>query len=64
MQSYPKFESVHCSMSGSKGCFLTCIQVSQEAGKMVWYSHLFKDFAQFVVIHTVSGFSVVNLYHF
>ena len=47
-------------MSGSNGCFLTCIQVLQEAGKVVWYSNLFKNFAQFVVIHTVKGFSVVN----
>ena len=30
------------------------------AGKVVWYSHLFKNFPQFVVIHTVKGFSVVN----
>src|SRR5574340_1061347 len=41
-------------------CFLTCIQVSQEAGKVVWYSHLLKNFPQFVVIHTVKGFGVVN----
>ena len=41
-------------------CFLTCIQVTQEAGKVVWYSHLFQNFPQFVVIHTVKGFSVVN----
>ena len=41
-------------------CFLTCIQVSQEAGQMVWYSHLLKNFPQFVVIHTVKGFGVVN----
>ena len=41
-------------------CFLTCIQISQEAGKVVWYSHLFKNFPQFVVIHTVKGFSIVN----
>ena len=41
-------------------CFLTCVQVSQEGGKVVWYSHLFKDFPQFAVIHTVKGFSVVN----
>ena len=41
--------------------FLTCIQVSQEAGKVVWYSHLFKKFSQFVVIHTVKGFGVVKL---
>ena len=47
-------------MSGSNCCFLTCIQVSEEAGKVVRYSHLFKDIAQFVVIHTVKGFSIVN----
>ena len=47
-------------MSGPNCCFLTCLQVSQEAGKLVWYSHLFKNFPQFVVIHTVKGFSVVN----
>ena len=39
---------------------LTCIQVSQEAGQVVWYSHLFKNFPQFIVIHTVEGFGVVN----
>ena len=27
---------------------------------MVWYSHLFKNFSQFVMIHTVKGFSIVN----
>ena len=47
-------------MSGSNSCFLTCIQVSQETGKVVWYSHLFKNFPHFVVIHTVKGFSIVN----
>ena len=36
-------------------CLLTCIKVSQEAGKVVCYSHLFKNFPQFVVIHTVQG---------
>ena len=35
-------------------------EISQEAGKVVWYSHLLKNFPQFVVIHTVKGFSVVN----
>ena len=40
--------------------FLTCIQISQEAGKVVWDSHLFKNFPQFVVIHTVRGFGIVN----
>ena len=53
-------EPVCCSMSGSNCCFLTCIQISQEAGKMVWYSHLLKKFPQFAVIHTVKGFSIVN----
>ena len=38
----------------------TCIQISQEAGKVVWYSHLFKNFPQFVVMHTVKGFGIVN----
>ena len=41
-------------------CFLTCIQVSQETDKTVWYSHLSKSFPQFVMIHTVKGFSVVD----
>ena len=39
---------------------LDCKQVSQEAGKVVWYSHLFQNFPQFAVIHTVKGFSIVN----
>ena len=47
-------------MPSSNCCFLTCIQISQEAGQVVWYSHLFKNFPQFVVIHTVKGFGVVN----
>ena len=47
-------------MSGSNCCFLTCIQVSQEAGNVVWYSHLLNNFPQFVVIHTVKGFGMVN----
>ena len=37
-----------------------CIQVSQEAGQVVWYSHLFQNFPQFIVIHTVKGFCIVN----
>ena len=41
-------------------CLLTCIQISQEAGQVVWYSHFFKNFPQFVMIHTVKGFSIVN----
>ena len=47
-------------MSSSNCCFLTCIQISQEAGQVVWYSHLFWNFPPFVVIHTVKGFGVVN----
>ena len=47
-------------MSSSNCCTLTCIEVSHEAGKVVWYSHLFQNFPQFVVIHTVSGFGIVN----
>ena len=58
--SFPSLEPVNCSMSGSNCCFLTCIQISQEAGKVVWDFHLLKNFPQFVVIHTVKGFSVVN----
>ena len=52
MYSFPDLELVYCSMSGSNCCFLTCIYISQEAGQVVWYSHLFKNFPQFVVIHT------------
>ena len=47
-------------MSGSNYWILTWIQVSQEVGQVVWYSHLLKNFPQFIVIHTVKGFSVVN----
>ena len=47
-------------MSNSNCCFLTCIQVSQEAGQVVWYSHLFQNFPQFIVIHTVEGFGTVS----
>ena len=57
---FPNLEPVHCSMPGSNCCFLTCIQVSQETSKVVWYSHLLNNFPQFAVIHTVKGFSVVN----
>ena len=55
-----QFGSSPLSKSSSNCCFLTCIQVSQDAGKVVWYSHPFENFPQFVVIHTVKGFSVVN----
>ena len=47
-------------MSRSNCCFLTCIQISQEAGQVVWYSHLSLNFTQFIVIHIVKGFGIVN----
>ena len=47
-------------MSSSNCCFLTRIQISQEADQVVWYSHLFQNFPQFIVIHTVKGFGIVN----
>ena len=47
-------------MSSSICCFLICTQISQEAGQVVWYSHLFKSSPQFIVIYTVKGFSVVD----
>ena len=47
-------------MCSSNCCFLTCLQVSQEAGQVVWYSHLFQNFPQCIVIHTVKGFGIVN----
>ena len=47
-------------MFDSNCCFFTNVKVSQEAGKVVWYSYLLKNFPQFVVIHTVKGFSIVN----
>ena len=58
--SFPNLEPVHCSMSGSKCGFLTWIQISQEAVKVVWYSHLFENFPEFVVIHTIKSFSIVS----
>ena len=61
MYSFSYLEPVYCSMSSSNCCFLTCIQVSQEAGQVVWYSHLSQNFPQFIVIHTVKGFGIVNI---
>src|SRR5574340_504972 len=60
MYSFPYLEPVCCSISRSNCCFLTFTQISQEAGQVVWYSHLLKNFPQFVVIHTVRGFGIVN----
>ena len=60
MYFFPNFEPVCGSMSGSNYCFLTCIQISQEAGNMLCYSCLFKNFPQFVLFQTIKGFRVVN----
>ena len=60
MYSFSNLESLCCSMSSSNCCFLTCIQISQEAGQVIWYSHVLKNFPQCVVSHTVKGFGIVN----
>ena len=60
MYSFPNLEPVHYSMSSFNCCLLTCIQISQEAGQVGWYSDLLKNFPQFIVIHTVKGFGIVN----
>ena len=60
MYSFPYLEPICCSMSSSTCCFLTCIQVCQEASQVVSYSQLFQNFPQFIVIHTVKGFGIVN----
>ena len=57
MYSFSSLEPVHYYMSDSNCCFLTCIQVSQEVGEVVWYSHFFKNILQFVVIPTIKGFT-------
>ena len=59
MYSFPNLEPVG-SMSSSDCCFLTYIQISQEAGQVFWYSHLLQNFPQFVMIHTIKGFGIVN----
>ena len=60
MYSFSNLEPVHCSMSSSNCCFRICIQTSLEVGKVVWCSHLLKNFPQVVVMHIVKGFSIVN----
>ena len=60
MGSFLNLEPGHCSMSGSNCCLWTWIQISQETHQVVWYSHLFQNFPQFIVIHTVKGFGIVN----
>ena len=54
MYSFSCLKPVCFSISSSNCCFLTCVQISQEAGQMVWYSHLFQNFPQFIVIHKLS----------
>ena len=58
--SFPDLEPVCCSMPSFNCCILTCLQICQEAVQVVWYSHLFQNFPQFIVIHTVKGFGIVN----
>ena len=58
--SFPNLEPICCCMFSSNCCFLTWILVSQEAGQVVWCFHLFQNFPQFLVIHTVKGFGIVN----
>ena len=60
MYSFSYLEPVFCSTSNSTCYLLTCIQISQEASQVVWYSHLFQNFQQFIVIHTVDDFGIVN----
>ena len=60
MYSFPDLEPVSCSMSSSNCCFLICIQISHEAGQVVWYFYLFKNCTEFGVVHTVKGFGIVN----
>ena len=60
MYSFSYLESVCCSVSSSNCCFLTCIQVSQEAGQVICCSHLLKNFPRFIVIPTVKGSGIVN----
>ena len=60
MYSFSYLEPVCCSMSSSNCCFLTHIQVSQEAGQVVWYSHLLKNFPKLFVVDRVTGFGIVT----
>ena len=60
MSSFPSLEPVCCTMPSCNYSFLTCMQISQEAGKVVWYSDLLKNLPQLIVIHTVKGFGIVN----
>ena len=56
LSATPFTAACQASMSSSNCCFLTYIQIFQEAGQVIWYSHVFQNFPQFVAIHTVKGF--------
>ena len=58
--TWSTMEPVYFSMSSSNCCLLTCVGISQEAGQVVWYSHLFQNFPHFVMVHTVKGFGIIN----
>ena len=60
MYSFLNLQPVRCSMSSSNSCFLTCTQISQEVSKVIWHSHILKNFPQFVVIHTDKHFGIIN----
>ena len=60
MYSFSNFEPVCFPMSNYNCCFFTCIQISQEVGKVIWYTHLFEFFPQFTVIPLVKGFGAVK----
>ena len=60
MYYFSDLEPVCCSMSGSNCCFLTCTQISQEASQVVWYSHLCQNYSQFILIHKIKCFGIVD----
>ena len=60
MYSFSYLEPVCYSMSSYNCCSLNCIEISQEAGQVVWYSQLLKNFPHFVVIRAVKSFGIVN----
>ena len=51
------------SISSSIHCFLTCIQISQDAGQIVWYFHLFQNFPQLILILNINLFSSGFFFH-
>jgi len=58
--SFPNFKSFSCSMSDFNCRFLTYIQTCLEKGKVIWYSHFLKNFPEFVMVHTLKGFSIIS----